>query len=101
MRRAKENSKVYIVAEKFEKEGKQKLDYFIVTKDYKRYYAFTRNYSTVCYEMCKNGIMVHKLWVKRCNNIAVMRLVNHLKRMWKYLTEYYELEEKKKKGKCA
>lgn len=81
-----------IVAEKIEKNGKKKLNYYIQTKDRNKYYAFTKNYSTECYEMCKGGIMASKLVEKKCKNIAVMRLINHLKRMWKYLIEYYEIE---------
>ena len=69
----------------------QMLDYYIVVSQQKRIYAFSRKYYHSSYELCKSGIRINTLICKKCDNKAVMGLVEHLNRILPYLTEYHEL----------
>lgn len=72
--------------------GKDKLiDYYIEIPGKSKLYAFSKVYTQHTYDMCKSGIRVNELSVKRSRDRGVMRLVNYLNVMLPYLSENYEL----------
>lgn len=73
--------------------GKEKLiDYYLELPGKEDVYAFSKAYTKNTYEMCKSGIRVNELSVKRSRDKGIMRLVNYLNVILPYLSEYYELE---------
>ena len=72
--------------------GRDKLiDYYIVIPGRHDIYAFSKAYTQNTYNMCKSGIRVNELSVKRSRDRGIMRLTNYLNIMLPYLSEYYEL----------
>lgn len=67
------------------------LDYYLVLKNGKKYYAFSRDYSRRCHDLCQKIIPINKILRIRENNKAVMNLKKYLGRMMPFLMEYYEI----------
>ena len=84
-----ENS-VGIIARKSAKKYRM-LDYYLVLKNGDMFYAFSRNYSRGCYDLCRSRVPVNTVLHVRENNKAVMNLKKYLKRMIPYLKEEYSL----------
>lgn len=57
------------------KNSRSEIDYYIVTPDNERYYAFTKPYSQNSWDICKSGIRIYDLLTTRTKNISVMLLV--------------------------
>ena len=71
--------------------GKDKLiDYYILLPN-EKIYAFSKNYSDVVYDICKNGIQVNDLMAKRSRNTAVMKLVKYTNMIMPYFAKEYDL----------
>lgn len=70
----------------------RKLDYYIITRNNERLYAFTTVYNRRPYEMCRSGILINTMAGKRSRDFGVMRLVKQLNRMLPYLAELYGLD---------
>ena len=72
--------------------GKDKLiDYYIEQPGQENIYAFSKVFTQNTYDMCKAGIRVNELSVKRSRDRGVMRLVNYLNVILPYLCEFYEI----------
>ncbi len=72
--------------------GKDKLiDYYIVQPDKDDIYVFSKAYTQNTYDLCKSGIRINDLTIKRTRDCGVMRLVNYLNLMMPYLCEYYDI----------
>lgn len=69
----------------------KKIDFYLVTRDNERLYAFTNTYTHHSYDLCKSGALVNDLVCKKTRDTGVMRLVKQLNRMLPYLAEIYEL----------
>ena len=69
----------------------RKVDYYLITKDNERLYAFTNIYTRNSYDLCKSGIIVNDLAGRRSRDTGVMRLVKLTNRMLPYLAEIYGL----------
>ena len=91
MIKLKLKNNIFLVAKKSDM-NERKLDYFLRLPDGKECYAFTRNYSSACYETCKSGIPVNKALYGKKNNAAFMGLVKYLQYFLPYFVEYYELD---------
>lgn len=90
MKKIKLHNSIFIVARKSKKN--RKLDYYIQMPDNKEFYLFTRNYSKVCYDICKAGAPVNKVLRERTRNEAVMGLVNYLNFTMPYFAEIFDLK---------
>lgn len=90
MKKVKLHNNIFIVARKSKQ--MKKLDYYIQMPDNKEFYLFTRNYSKVCYDICKAGIPVNKVMRERTRNEAVMRLVKYLNFTMPYFVEVFDLK---------
>lgn len=77
MQRTKAKNNVFIVARKNAKTNR--LDYYMQLPDRQEEYMFTRNYSTVCYDLCKSGVRLNQMFSVRSRNTAVMNLVDYLR----------------------
>ena len=72
--------------------GKDKLiDYYLDQPGQDKIYAFSNVITQNTYDMCKAGIRVNELSVKRSRDRGVMRLVNYLNVILPYLCEFYEI----------
>ena len=72
--------------------GKDKLiDYYIEQPGQEKIYAFSKVFTQNTYDMCKAGIRVNELSVKRSRDRGVMRLVNYLNVILPHLCEFYEI----------
>lgn len=85
------NEQVKIKAVKNFRGNKKLIDYYIEQPRRKSIYAFTRTFTNNTYDMCKAGIRVNELSLKKSRDKAVMGLVKYLNIMLPYLSEYYEL----------
>ncbi len=74
------------------KEERRNIDYYLVTPDNERLYAFSRRFTSNAYDLCKSEIRVNDMAGRRSRDRSVMNLVNQLNRMLPYLAEYYELQ---------
>lgn len=90
MQRTKVNNNVFIVARKNVKNNR--LDYYMQLPDRQEIYMFTRNFSSVCYSLCKAGIQLNRMIAVKCRNSAVMNLVDYLKYFCPYFLKEYDLE---------
>lgn len=81
---------VFLVAQK-SKRGK-KLDYYFELPDGKREYAFTRDYSAICYMTCKSRVPVNQVLFARKRDEKFMGLVKYLNYIMPYFIEYFELD---------
>ena len=91
MRKIRVHNNIFIVAKRSPK--CKKLDYYMQMPDKTECYMFTRNYSTVCYDICKAGIPINKILGERSRNEAVMRLVNYLNLTMPYFAEVFNLKK--------
>ena len=82
---------VLLTGVKSRKDCDRMIDYYIEQPGRERIYAFTRVYTRSTYEMCKSGIRINELMIKRSRDGGVMGLVDHLNIMLPYLREYYEI----------
>ena len=73
------------------KNSKSDINYYILTPDNERLYAFTRPYSQKSWDMCKSGIRVNDLITTRTKNTGIMLLVKYTKYIMPYLCEEYGL----------
>lgn len=85
------NNNIYLVAQKSDKK-ERKLDYYLELPNGKREYAFTRNYSAICYMACKSKVPVNRVLYARKRNEAFMGLVKYLNYIMPYFIEYFGLE---------
>lgn len=69
----------------------KKIDYYLITKEHEKLYAFSSAYTHNSYKLCKSGILVNDLAGKRSRDTGIMRLVNQVNRMLPYLAEIYDL----------
>lgn len=90
MKKVRLNNNIFIVAKKSKQD--RKLDYYILMPDNKEFYLFTRNFSKVCYDICKSGTPVNRILGERTRNPAVMRLVNYLNFTMPYFVETLDLK---------
>lgn len=91
MRRVYLDNNMTLIGVKNFKGNGMSVDYYLVTKDNERLYAFTNIYTRNSYNLCKSGIRVNDLVGKRTRDTGVMRLVKLTNRMLPYLSELYEL----------
>ena len=91
MRKIRVHNNIFIIAKKSPK--CRKLDYYMQMPDKTEYYMFTRNYSTVFYEICKAGTPINKILSERTRNEAVMSLVNYLNLTMPYFAETFNLKQ--------
>lgn len=101
MSKRRVGNNIFLVAKKSETK-KRKLDYYLELPDGKREYAFTRDYSAICYMACKSGMPINDILYAKKKNGSFMKLVKYLNYMMPYFIEYYELdtEKKKKRTRC-
>lgn len=71
--------------------NREEINYYILTPDNERFYAFTRPYSKKSWDMCKSGIRVNDLVTTRTKNTGIMLLVKYTKYILPYLCEEYGL----------
>lgn len=69
----------------------RKIDFYLITKENERLYAFSNTYTHHSYDLCKSGAIINEIACKRTRDTGVMRLVKQLNRMLPYLAEIYEL----------
>lgn len=68
-----------------------KIDFYILTANNKKIYAFTRIYSARIWELCRSGVMVNRLMYKRTKNEDIMLLVKYVRYIMPYLCEEYNI----------
>lgn len=90
MKKVKLDNNIFIVARKSKQN--RKLDYYIQMPDNKESYLFTRNYSKVCYDICKAGVPVNKVLRERTRNEAVMSLAKYLNFTMPHFAEVFDLK---------
>lgn len=65
------------------------INYYIITPNNERYYAFTRPYSQKAWNMCKAGIRISDLVTTKTQHTGIMLLVKYTKYIMPYLCEEY------------
>lgn len=70
----------------------RKIDYFLLSADGEKNYAFTRCYTNHTYELCKSGIDVNSLLSKRTRDTGIMNLIKYTKLILPTLVEEYSLQ---------
>ena len=88
MKKLNVKNNVFLIAQESWK-GCRKLDYYLVLKNGKKYYAFSRDYSRRCHTLCQGATPVNTILKIREHNKAVMNLKKYLGRMMPFLMEYY------------
>lgn len=73
------------------KGNRGEINYYIITPDNKKLYAFTKNYYQKTWDLCKSGIRVNDLMKKRAHHEGIMLLVKYTKYIMPYLCEEYGL----------
>lgn len=74
-------SDTYIQAKLNDRKEEKRLDYYLIDSSGNSYYVFTKRFYNSCYELCKKPQAVTKLFTYKSDRIAVMKLVNCLKRV--------------------
>lgn len=65
------------------------IDFYLVTENQDKIYAFSKIYTHRTYELCRSGIRVNDLLTTRSRDTGVMRLVKYTKVIMPYLAEEY------------
>lgn len=65
------------------------IDFYLVTENQDKIYAFSKIYTHKTYELCRSGIRVNDLLTTRSRDTGVMRLVKYTKVIMPYLAEEY------------
>lgn len=68
------------------------IDYYLVTPNQERLYAFSRKFTNGAYDLCKSPVFVNDISSLRSMDRGVMKLVNYLNYMLPYLVDYYDLK---------
>ena len=92
MRKFRLKSNMKIIGIKDFHGSERKINYYLISRNQERLYAFTTSYTHKAYQICKSGILVNDLAGKRCRDFGVMHVVKQLNRMLPYLAEYYDLQ---------
>ena len=69
----------------------EEVNYYIQTPTNEMIYALSRNLSLKEWDICKSGIRIEDLFVKRIRQEGVMNLVKHVKYIIPYLCQEYNL----------
>ena len=88
MKKLNVKNNVFLIAQESWK-GCRKLDYYLILKNGKKYYAFSRDYFRRCHILCQGATPVNTILKIREHNKAVMNLKKYLGRMMPFLMEYY------------
>lgn len=91
MKKVNLKNNIFLIAKKSEMK-KKKLDYYLIFPNGDEEYAFTRNYSTACYESFKSGMPINEALHAKKKNTAFMGLIKYLNFMMPYFIEYFELD---------
>lgn len=91
MKKLYTNNNLRLIGLKNFKGQDRRIDYYLITTDNNRLYAFTNVYTNHSYDLCKSGIRIDDLISKKCRDEGVMRLVRSANRMIPYLVELYGL----------
>lgn len=78
---------IYLFAQRSPKFA-DKLDYYFLLQSGMRQYAFTRKFSTSCYDVLRTPVRMDAILYGRSRNPAFMKLVKYLKYITLYLMEY-------------
>lgn len=92
MKRVNVARNIKLVGVKNYKKAHRMVDYYLVTGNGERFYAFTRSYSNGSYDLCKSGIRVNELLSKRSRDDGIMNLINYLRLVMPCLCEEYALQ---------
>lgn len=90
MKKLKLKNNVFLVAKEVQKD-KRTLEYYLRLPDGTEEYVFSKEYSSVCYRVCKSGVPVNEVLYGKMRNTAFMNLAKHLKIMMPYMAEYLGL----------
>lgn len=88
MKKVQLSEKVKIVGVQDSKKDAKKINYYIITEQKERLYAFTKRYTRTAYDLCKSGIRVNELLYYKSRHSDIMTLVSYTKRMMPYLIDY-------------
>lgn len=88
MKRTKINNQTKLIAEK---NYRNEINYYILTSQNEKLYAFTKPYSMKTWDLCKSGIRLNELMSKRTGHEGVMLLVKYVRYIMPYLCEEYGL----------
>ncbi len=91
MKRVNVAKNIKLVGVKNFRKARRMVDYYLVTGNGERLYAFTRSYSNGSYDLCKSGIRVEKLLSMRTRDDGVMNVIDYLKLVMPCLCEEYAL----------
>lgn len=99
MKKVNLKNNIFLVVKKSKNKAK-KLDYYFKLPNGDIKYAFTRRYSTTCYEAFKSGMPINEALHCKKNNIAFMSMVKYLNFMMPYFIDYYNFHiyKKSKRG---
>ncbi len=90
MKRVRLANNVKLVGIKNFKGDDKLVDYYLILPN-ERLYAFSKRYTHHTYELCRSGIPVNDLMVRRSRDFSIMKLVDYTNLMMPYLAEYYDL----------
>lgn len=96
MKKVNLKNNIFLIVKK-SRSNRRKLDYYLIFPSGDEEYAFTRNYSTACYETFKSGIPINEALHAKKKNTAFMGLIKYLNFMMPYFIEYFELDIKNDK----
>lgn len=91
MKRVRLNNNIKMVGEKEFRGKKRQIHYYLIIPNQDKVYAFTQEYTSNTYNMCKSGIVINKLASVRSRDAGIMKLVKYTNFMLPYLVETYEL----------
>ena len=73
------------------RKNRKEINYYIVTPENEKLYAFTRPYNRKAWDMCKAGARVNEFVKTRTKDVNIMLLVKYTKYILPYLCEEYGL----------
>ena len=84
------NFRVKLIGKRNQKDGKQVIDYYLVSSDERDIvYAFTGRYTNTVWNVIKGGVSVNKLLATRTLDSVTNKVIQNTKRMVPYLVEEY------------
>lgn len=89
MKRIKIKNQTKLIATK---DGRNQINFYILTPKNNKLYAFTRPFSQKIWDLCKSGIRVNELLATKSSHEGVMLLVKYTNYIMPYLCEEYDLE---------
>lgn len=82
---------IWIIGRKNFKGNCRWIDFYLIMASGEEKFIFTKKYSHHSYDLCKGGIRINELIVTKSRDFGIMRVVDHVKRMKRYIKEEFQV----------